>query len=122
MVKRLSVKLPGTPQAPAPVPAPDLAMELAERYHTLLLPRSWAERFVNLMQLQEQLQDDIHDHDLFCETFPLFIRLLIERFGETDITCLEQAQIYANSSDPAHRRLAGAWLRDHANQKPPRPY
>lgn len=119
MVKRLSVKLPGTPQAPAPVPAPDLAMELAKRYHRLLQHRSWAERFVNIMQLQEQLQDDIHDHGLFCETFPLFICLLIERFGEKDITCLEQAQIYANSSDSGHRQMAGLWLRDHANQKSP---
>lgn len=105
------------PHKPSPATPESLASELAERVFTPLQDNSWPERLKALMELHDQLCDDIEDFAFFCETFPLFIEKLIDRFGGVEINESDQAQIYATSARAAHREAAGAWLRAHANQR-----
>lgn len=105
------------PHKPSPVTPESLAVELVDRVYAPLQENSWTERLKALMELHDQLRDDIEDFAFFCETFPLFIEKLIDRFGGAEVADGDQAQIYATSARPAHREAAGAWLRAHANQR-----
>lgn len=96
-----------------PVSNPDLAAELVERCYRLLAGKSWPERLEALMQMHDQLRDDIQDFQLFCEVFPRFVEQLVVRFGVTDVSSFEQAQLMANSASKAHRDAAGAWIDGH---------
>lgn len=100
-------------RSPVQIQSTALARELVDRCADLLLDKSWPERLRALMEMHDQLRDDIEDFAVFCEVFPLFIQALIERLGISEIECLEQAHIYANSADEAHRQAAGAWMRRH---------
>jgi hypothetical protein len=90
-----------------------LVNELLERCLPLLSSRNWTDRLAALMQLHDQLRDDVRDLAVFCNLFPRFIERVVERMGGTPVTTLEQAQIYANSANPGHRQVAGAWLERH---------
>jgi len=87
-----------------------LATELLERWLNYLLPKSWPDRLHMLSEMHEQLLEDIGDFELYCRVSPLFIERLIERAGTPEVTCVEQAHIYANSGNPDHRTAAGLWL------------
>ncbi len=90
--------------------AEELAKELVVRWGPLFADKSWAERLPLLNEVHEQLQDDLGDFDIYAEISPIFIRELIEHLRGGMVQSREQAQIYANSADPEHRRQAGAWL------------
>src|SRR5262245_31575312 len=94
----------------------DLTTELVERCADLLVTKNWPERLSALMQMHDQLRDDINDLAMFGEVFPKFVEGVIVRLGAPVITSLEQAQIYANSANKAHRDAAGAWIGRHYEQ------
>lgn len=91
----------------------DLVPELVERCYGLLAKASWPERLAALMEMHDQLRDEIQDFQLFCDVFPRFVERLVERFGDAEVTCFEQAQIMANSASKQHRDAAGAWIARH---------
>jgi hypothetical protein len=94
----------------------DLTAELVERCVDLLATKDWPERMSALMQMHDQLRDDINDLASFGEVFPKFVEGVIVRLGAPAIASLEQAQIYANSADKAHRDAAGLWIGRHYDQ------
>ncbi|MFP6747375.1 MAG: hypothetical protein VCD66_07265 [Alphaproteobacteria bacterium] len=63
------------------------------------------------MQLHDQLRSDFVDFETFCHVFPNLIAQTIERLGASPVTELDQAHIYSNSANTAHRKEAGAWLK-----------
>lgn len=81
-----------------------------DRCIELLRPMDWSNRMDALMQLHDQLRNDFMDFDVFCQVFPIFIAQTIERLGNPPVGDVNQAHVYANSSDPAHRKAAGDWL------------
>ena len=96
-----------------------LAAELAKRWQPALVGKSWAERFELIRQMHEQMQDDLEDLQLYAEVSPNLIQQIIEGLSGGAIESVEQAQIYANSANKAHREAAGAWLaKHHAGKKP----
>jgi hypothetical protein len=109
--------------APSPVPAgasdvthdshltpEQLAEEWVDRCIDLLRPMDWPGRMDAMMQLHDQLRSDFIDFDVFCQVFPIFVGQTLVRLGAEPVTELDQAHIYANSADPAHREAAGTWL------------
>ncbi len=90
-----------------------LAAELVDRCFALLAPKDWAGRLAALMELHDQLRDEFENFQEFCEVFPRFIEGLVDRLGDSTVTCFEQAQIMANSANKAHRDAAGDWLARH---------
>ncbi len=109
------------PRPPVPATPQVLAAELAERCYPPLRHKPWPDRLAALGEMHDQLRDDMPDDmpggAAFRATFPLFVALLIDRFGNPPIAQQHdewraQAGIYANSARPAHRRAAAAAL-DH---------
>jgi hypothetical protein len=96
---------PGTEDA-----AQALAIELAERWYPLLAGKSWPERLALLHQIHEQLQEDLEDIAFYSRVSPIFIQKVVDALGGGPVLSREQAHIYANSGDPEHRRMAGAWF------------
>lgn len=78
----------------------------------------WPGRMDALMQLHDQLRGDFVDFETFCQVFPNFIAQTIERLGASPVAELDQAHIYSNSANAAHRREAGGWLKDHGQPAP----
>jgi hypothetical protein len=74
---------------------------------------SWQQRLAALNDIHDHLMEEFSSIEELCEIFPGFVAAMIERLGNFDIECVEQAHIYANSSDPEHRARAGAWLARH---------
>lgn len=103
---------------PSPVA---LAKELSEFWINWLRPKSWAERLELLIEVHEQIREDIGDFETFCEVSPVFISRIIEMIGVSPIDNVEQAHIYSNSADKAHRDAAGAWLANHHASLPGKP-
>lgn len=99
------------PAASGDTPPELLADEWANRCLGPLRALSWPDRLVALKEMHDQLRDDFRDFTVFCEVFPQFVRILVERLGNEPVNCLDQAHIYANSADPDHRAMAGAWLK-----------
>jgi hypothetical protein len=92
-------------------PAVDrLVGELVCRWLPLFKSKGWPERLDLLHQMHEQLQEDLGQIELYSAVSPAFIRELIDGLAESSITSLAQAQIYANSEEEGHRRMAGEWL------------
>ena len=83
---------------------------LASFWLPRLKPLSWPERLKLLDHIHEQVQDEFKDLTLYCEVFPIFIAQIVDALGEGDVRSLEQAHIYANSAEEAHRQMAGRWL------------
>ena len=90
-----------------------LSTELATRWLGMFAAKDWRGRLELLNQVHEQLQEDLHDLELYSAVSPLFIRKLIERLSNGPVHSLAQAHIYANSEDEGHRRAAGEWLAAH---------
>jgi len=88
----------------------ELAAEWVDRCIDLLRPMDWPGRMDAMMQLHDQLRSDFTDFDVFCQVFPIFVEQTLVRLGTEPVTELDQAHIYANSADPAHREAAGTWL------------
>jgi hypothetical protein len=97
--------------------ASELARELARRWLPILIGKSWPERFDLIRQMHEQMQDDLVDLQLYAEVSPYLIQKIIEGLAGGPIESPEQAQIYANSAEAAHREAAGAWLARHHKPK-----
>lgn len=87
-----------------------LAAELAARWIPAFEPKSWSERLDLLHQVHEQLKEDLRNFDMYCTVSPLLVRELIDLLSGGPVASLAQAHVYANSSDPEHRRAAGEWL------------
>ena len=111
--------MPTTPQS--------LAAELARRCYPPLRHKPWPDRRAALGEMHDQLRDDLPenmpDGAALRATFPLFIALLIDRFGDPPIEQQgderrAQAGIYANSARPEHRRAAAAALDRPATGRP----
>jgi len=90
--------------------AEELATELATRWKSAFEPKSWAERLDLLHQVHEQLKEDLHNFEMYCAVSPLLVRELIVLLSGGAVVSLEQAHVYANSSDAEHRRAAGDWF------------
>jgi hypothetical protein len=93
------------------------ALELAARWSAVLRDKNWRERLDLLHQIHEQLQDDLNDLELYCQVSPLLIKSLIDSLDGGLVTSTEQAHVYANSGDEAHRTAAGEWLAKHSAAK-----
>lgn len=87
--------------------------ELVERCAKLLSASDWKRVYAALGEMHDQLREDIPDDERFCTVFPEFVAGLIDRLGDGQIASLEQAQVYANSANPGHRSVAGAWIKQH---------
>jgi hypothetical protein len=87
--------------------------ELVDRWAPIMQSKSWARRLALLAEIHEQLLEDLGNFDVFAEVTPHFIAKLVDRLDDGEIGSEEQAHIYANSGDPRHRRLAGAWFQTH---------
>ena len=90
--------------------AEELAAELAVRWKSVFEPKTWAERLNLLHEVHEQLQEDLRNFEVYSAVSPLLIRELIDLLSDGPVASLAQAHIYANSSDPKHRRAAGEWF------------
>ncbi len=102
-------------EPPAPATPQSLAAELAERCYPPLRHKPWPDRLAALGEMHDQLRRDLPDGAAFRATFPLFVALLVDRFGNPPIGQQRdgwraQAGIYANSARPEHRRAAAAAL------------
>lgn len=73
----------------------------------------WPRRLATLNDIHDHLTEEFSTIEELCEVFPRLVAAMIERLGNADIECAEQAHIYANSIDPEHRAKAGAWLARH---------
>ncbi len=98
------------PRSPAPPTPQSLAAELAERCYPPLRHKPWPDRLTALGEMHDQLRRDLPDDAVFRATFPLFVALLVDRFGNPPIAHRAQAGIYANSARPEHRRAAAVAL------------
>jgi hypothetical protein len=96
-----------------PLEIAELAAELARRWLSLLAKAEWSQRVSLLLHIHEQMLDDLGDLDTYNQVSAFFIRDLIELLGGGPIASANQAHIYANSGDPAHRRAAAEWLEQH---------
>ena len=95
-----------------------LAEDLVRRWTPEFRARDWSQRLQLLNELHEQLLEDLGDLDFYCAVSPVFIRKLIDKLAEDAISSTAQAQIYANSADKEHRRVAGEWLEQHRPGRP----
>jgi hypothetical protein len=102
------MKFHRAPRLPVPATPQSLAAELAARCYPALRHKSWPARLAALDEMHDQLGDDLADGAALRATFPLFVALLVERFGAPPVNHRAQAGIYANSARPAHRRAAAA--------------
>jgi len=76
--------------------------------------KDWNERLNLIADLYEYLRESTKEFSDFCEIFPDTVAGIIDRLNEPEVTCIEQAHLYANSCDAAHRKAARAWFREHA--------
>ena len=95
----------------------DLAVELADRWLTAIQAASWPQRLALLNEIHDHLREEIPEFDRFCEVFPRFIAALINRVGDTVIRSADQAHVFANSADNAHRQAAAAWFREQRDRQ-----
>ena len=94
----------------------ELATELAERWVKQLCDKGWNERLNLVADLYEYLRESTKAFSDFCEIFPDTIAGIIERLDEPEVTCVEQAHLYANSRDAAHRDAARRWFLEHLSK------
>lgn len=71
---------------------------------------SWAERLRLLEEIFDYLEENSRDPRVVRTTFSQVVERLVDRVGSPDISCREQAHVYAASGDRCHRRLAGQWF------------
>ncbi len=95
-----------------------LAQELSERWVKQLTDKDWKKRLYLINDLYEYMRDTIPDFDVFCDVFPNTIARILYKLGPSEITCAEQAHIFANSGDPRHREQAGTWFRQQRPESP----
>lgn len=96
----------------------NLVVELVDRWVVRMAPLPWAERLHLLADIHEQLLEDLADLKRYAELSPHFIAGLIDRLGRPPCCCEEQAHIYANSADQAHRAASGEWFANARANKP----
>jgi hypothetical protein len=63
----------------------------------------------------DELDEDLLPEDPFAIIAPVYIGAILERLGEQDIVCLEQAAFYFLSTHPEHQEAASEWI--EADQK-----
>jgi hypothetical protein len=100
----------GTMASERALDIPQLATKLAQQWLPLLAPRDWKGRLDLLHMIHEQLQEDLNDLDVYCQVSPILVEKIIDLLGDSEVSSREQAHVYANSANPAHRRVAGEWL------------
>lgn len=88
-----------------------LAEELVDRWSGALQRRNWPERLQLLTDIHEKLMEDVNSWETYAELSPRFIARLVDRLGEGDVTCEEQAHVYASSIRPDHREAAGRFFK-----------
>ena len=62
-----------------------------------------------------EFDDDLLPEDPFAVIAPVYVGAILERLGERDIVCLEQAAFYFLSTHPEHHEAAIQWI--EADQK-----
>ena len=87
-----------------------LASELVDRWAGALARRTWPERLELMTDIHEKLREDVECIATYAEVSPRFIARIIDRLGGGEVTCAEQAHIYANSHRQAHREAAGRYF------------
>ena len=88
-----------------------LAEELVNRWSTALARRNWSERLQLLSDFHEKLKEDVDSIEAYADLSTRFIASLVDRLGDQEVTCAEQAHVYANSGRSAHREAAGRYFR-----------
>lgn len=96
----------------------ELAQELSDRWVKQLEDKDWKNRLYLINDLYEYMRDTIPDFDVFCDVFPNTIAKVLDKLETREITCAEQAHIFANSGNPRHRDQAGEWFRRHRLEPP----
>jgi hypothetical protein len=87
-----------------------LAEELVDRWTAALARRDWPQRLELLTDIHEKLKEDVDSIETYAEVSPRFIGRLVDRLGYPEVTCEEQAHIYANSNRSDHREAAGRYF------------
>jgi hypothetical protein len=95
----------------------DLAIELADRWLAAIEAAHWSQRLTLLNEIHDHLREEIPDFERFCEVFPRFIAALIERLADPVIRSADQAHVFANSAESAHRQAAAAWFREQRDRQ-----
>ena len=88
-----------------------LAEELVDRWSAALARRDWPERLQLLSDIHEKLREDVDSIETYADLSPRFIASLVDRLGDIEVTCAEQAHVYANSGRSDHREAAGRYFR-----------
>lgn len=96
---------------------PDLAVELADRWLPAIEAAGWHDRLMLLNEVHDHLREEIPDFERFCDVFPRFIAELIDRLADPVIRSADQAHVFANSANPAHRNAAAAWFREQRDRQ-----
>ena len=96
-----------------PQPNYEFAIEVARVWIGQLRGKNWNERLIVIADLFEYMRESIRDLDDFAEVFPIAVAEIICGLNEPQISCVEQAHLWANSSDARHRDAAGIWLRQN---------
>ena len=94
----------------------ELAAELAQRWVKELRDKDWHNRLNLIVDLYEYLRESTKDFSDFCEIFPDTIAGIIDQLNEPEVTCIEQAHLYASSRDSGHREAARAWFCEHVSK------
>ena len=95
-----------------------LAEELVDRWGTALARRTWSERLQLLSDIHEKLREDVDSIETYADLSTRFIASLVDRLGDAEVTCVEQAHVYANSRRADHREAAGRFFRTTLDQSP----
>lgn len=70
----------------------------------------WMDRSGLLEQIFDYLMENARDCRSVDPAFALIVEELVVRVGSPDVSCSEQAHVYAASGSSAHRRQASLWL------------
>ena len=98
----------------------DLVSQLVSLFEAQFAAMAWADRYRLLEQIFDYLEENARDRQSVARDFARIVEQLVMRAGSSDVSCREQAQIYAASKAPTHRRQADLWFaRNRQPSQPP---
>lgn len=97
----------------------DLVFQLVSLFEAQFATMAWVERYRLLEQIFDYLEENSSDRQSVVPDFERIVEQLVARVGSLDVSCCEQAHIYAASTAPVHRRQARLWFAQ--NRLPLRP-
>jgi hypothetical protein len=97
----------------------DLVFQLVSLFEAQFAAMAWVERYRLLEQIFDYLEENSSDRQSVVPDFERIVEQLVMRAGSIEVSCCEQAHIYAASRAPVHRRKAKLWFAQ--NRQPIRP-